>query len=73
LSQAIPINRYSFLDGFRKGLNPSHALRYVFRELAVSYMGRFDLANVDPSESNFDAWARASKQLRPTAPSLRHP
>jgi ribonucleoside-diphosphate reductase alpha chain len=30
-------------------------LDYVFRELAVSYMGRFDLAHVDPSESNFDA------------------
>ena len=25
-------------------------LDYVFRELAVSYMGRFDLAHVDPSE-----------------------
>ena len=30
-------------------------LDYVFRELAVSYMGRFDLAHVDPTESNFDA------------------
>jgi ribonucleoside-diphosphate reductase alpha chain len=30
----------------------------VFRELAVSYMGRFDLAHVDPSESNFDAMGR---------------
>ncbi|MGN6116923.1 MAG: vitamin B12-dependent ribonucleotide reductase, partial [Nitrobacter sp.] len=30
-------------------------LDYVFRELAVSYMGRFDLGHVDPSESNFDA------------------
>ncbi|MBI3700654.1 MAG: vitamin B12-dependent ribonucleotide reductase [Afipia sp.] len=30
-------------------------LDYVFRELAVSYMERFDLAHVDPSESNFDA------------------
>ncbi|QWG20570.1 vitamin B12-dependent ribonucleotide reductase [Bradyrhizobium sediminis] len=28
---------------------------YVFRELAVSYMSRFDLAHVDPTESNFDA------------------
>src|SRR5260370_2823258 len=28
---------------------------YVFRELAVSYMGPFDLAHVDPSETNFDA------------------
>ena len=30
-------------------------LDYVFRELAVSYMSRFDLAHVDPSESGFDA------------------
>ena len=30
-------------------------LDYVFRELAVSYMCRFDLAHVDPSETNFDA------------------
>ncbi len=30
-------------------------LDYVFRELAVSYMSRFDLAHVDPTELNFDA------------------
>jgi ribonucleoside-diphosphate reductase alpha chain len=30
-------------------------LDYVFRELAVSYMSRFDLAHVDPTESQFDA------------------
>jgi ribonucleoside-diphosphate reductase alpha chain len=30
-------------------------LDYVFRELAVSYMSRFDLAHVDPNESSFDA------------------
>src|SRR6185503_16135821 len=30
-------------------------LDYVFRELAVSYMSRYDLAHVDPSETNFDA------------------
>ena len=33
-------------------------LDYVFRELAVSYLTRFDLAHVDPSESNFDALGR---------------
>jgi ribonucleoside-diphosphate reductase alpha chain len=33
-------------------------LDYVFRELAVSYMSRFDLAHVDPSESNFDAMGK---------------
>jgi ribonucleoside-diphosphate reductase alpha chain len=29
-------------------------LDYVFRELAVSYMERFDLAHVDPSQAGFD-------------------
>jgi ribonucleoside-diphosphate reductase alpha chain len=30
-------------------------LDYVFRELAVSYLSRFDLAHVDPGETGFDA------------------
>ena len=30
-------------------------LDYVFRELAISYLERFDLAHVDPSEGSFDA------------------
>ncbi len=30
-------------------------LDYVFRELAVSYLSRFDLAHVDPNETGFDA------------------
>jgi ribonucleoside-diphosphate reductase alpha chain len=30
-------------------------LDYIFRELAISYMGRTDLAHVDPSESAVDA------------------
>src|SRR5262249_51423236 len=29
-------------------------LDYVFRELAVSYLERFDLAHVDPNEGGFD-------------------
>jgi ribonucleoside-diphosphate reductase alpha chain len=35
-------------------------LDYVFRELAVSYLGRFDLAHVDPTEigTGFDALGR---------------
>jgi ribonucleoside-diphosphate reductase alpha chain len=39
-------------------------LDYVFRELAVSYMGRFDLAHVDPSESNFDAIGKGVEEGR---------
>ena len=30
-------------------------LDYVFRELAVSYLGRYDLAHVEPSDVRFDA------------------
>jgi ribonucleoside-diphosphate reductase alpha chain len=37
-------------------------LDYVFRELAVSYLARFDLAHVDPSESNFDALGRGVEE-----------
>ena len=33
-------------------------LDYIFRELAISYMGRGDLAHVDPSESAVDAIGR---------------
>jgi ribonucleoside-diphosphate reductase alpha chain len=43
-------------------------LDYVFRELAVSYMGRFDLAHVDPSESNFDAIGKGVEEGRPPEP-----
>jgi ribonucleoside-diphosphate reductase alpha chain len=48
-------------------------LDYVFRELAVSYMGRFDLAHVDPSESNFDAMGKGVEEGRPPeAPSNKY-
>lgn len=36
-------------------------LDYVFRELAVSYLGRFDLAHVDPSENGYDAIAKSDE------------
>jgi ribonucleoside-diphosphate reductase alpha chain len=37
-------------------------LDYVFRELAVSYMERFDLAHVDPSEVGFDALGKGEDE-----------
>ncbi|MGO4716135.1 vitamin B12-dependent ribonucleotide reductase [Bradyrhizobium sp. 2TAF24] len=40
-------------------------LDYVFRELAVSYMSRFDLAHVDPTESNFDALGKGIDEGKP--------
>jgi len=48
-------------------------LDYVFRELAVSYMGRFDLAHVDPSETNFDAMGRGVEEGKaPEAPNNKY-
>jgi ribonucleoside-diphosphate reductase alpha chain len=38
----------------------------VFRELAVSYMERFDLAHVDPSGEGFDALGKGVEEGRPT-------
>jgi ribonucleoside-diphosphate reductase alpha chain len=44
-------------------------LDYVFRELAVSYLSRFDLAHVDPSDvgSGFDALGRGVEEGKPGA------
>jgi ribonucleoside-diphosphate reductase alpha chain len=45
-------------------------LDYVFRELAVSYLSRFDLAHVDPSETGFDALGKGIEEGKaPDAPS----
>jgi ribonucleoside-diphosphate reductase alpha chain len=37
-------------------------LDYVFRELAVSYLERFDLAHVDPSQTGFDALGKGVEE-----------
>ncbi|MCW5685108.1 MAG: vitamin B12-dependent ribonucleotide reductase [Pseudolabrys sp.] len=42
-------------------------LDYVFRELAVSYLERFDLGHVDPSEGNFDALGKGEQEGRAPA------
>jgi ribonucleoside-diphosphate reductase alpha chain len=48
-------------------------LDYVFRELAVSYMSRFDLAHVDPTESNFDALGKGVEEGKaPGAPATKY-
>ena len=49
--------------------NATSILDYVFRELAVSYMGRFDLAHVDPREANFDALGKGIEEGRAPDPS----
>ena len=40
---------------------------YVFRELAVSYLGRNDLGHVDPNESHFDSLGHGRAELNPIA------
>jgi ribonucleoside-diphosphate reductase alpha chain len=40
-------------------------LDYVFRELAVSYASRFDLAHVEPTEGSFDALGKGVEEGRP--------
>jgi ribonucleoside-diphosphate reductase alpha chain len=42
-------------------------LDYVFRELAVSYMERFDLAHIDPSGESFDALGKGIEEGKPAA------
>jgi ribonucleoside-diphosphate reductase alpha chain len=41
-------------------------LDYVFRELAVSYLSRFDLAHVDPRETSFDALGKGIEEGKPS-------
>jgi len=40
-------------------------LDYVFRELAISYLSRFDLAHVEPSEGGFDQLGRGVEEGKP--------
>src|ERR1700684_2960631 len=48
-------------------------LDYVFRELAVSYLERFDLAHVDPSGEGFDALGKGVEEgKQPEQPSNKY-
>ena len=40
-------------------------LDYVFRELATSYLGRNDLAHVEPNEDRFDSLGRGTDEAEP--------
>ncbi len=42
--------------------NATSILDYVFRELAVSYLGRNDLAHVEPSELGFDSLGKGETE-----------
>ncbi len=43
-------------------------LDYIFRELAVSYLSRFDLAHVEPTETSFDALGKGVEEGKAPAP-----
>jgi len=49
-------------------------LDYVFRELAVSYLDRFDLAHVDPAAigTGFDALGRGVEEGKPASPASKY-
>jgi len=48
-------------------------LDYVFRELAVSYLSRFDLAHVEPAETSFDALGKGVVEGKlPREPASRY-
>ncbi len=47
-------------------------LDYVFRELAVSYLERFDLAHVDPTDGGFDALGKGVEEGKPSPASTRY-
>jgi ribonucleoside-diphosphate reductase alpha chain len=47
-------------------------LDYVFRELAVSYLERFDLAHVEPTEGGFDALGRGVEEGKPGPAATRY-
>ncbi len=46
--------------------NATSILDYVFRELAVSYLGRYDLAHVDPSEADNAALGKGVDEGKPS-------
>jgi ribonucleoside-diphosphate reductase alpha chain len=47
-------------------------LDYVFRELAVSYLDRFDLAHVDPTQAGFDALGKGVEEGKPVASAAKY-
>src|SRR5207253_2974940 len=47
-------------------------LDYVFRELAVSYLERFDLAHIEPTDSGFDALGKGVEEGKPSAAATKY-
>ena len=77
LQYGVPLDEYvdaftftrfepaGFVQGNDAIKNATSILDYVFRELAISYLGRNDLAHIDPSEIGHDVLGRGEDQGRP--------
>ena len=50
--------------------NATSILDYIFRELAVSYLGRYDLAHVTPNESGLTTLGKGEDAEKPSANSI---
>src|SRR5262249_39826680 len=48
--------------------NATSIIDYIFRELAISYLGRHDLAHIQPSEIGFDAMGKGIADGKAPAP-----
>ncbi|MGO9944728.1 MAG: vitamin B12-dependent ribonucleotide reductase, partial [Rhodoblastus sp.] len=57
-----------FVQGNDAIKNATSVLDYIFRELAISYLGRNDLAHVDPSDIGHDALGKGDEQSRAPQP-----
>ncbi|CAH1670097.1 vitamin B12-dependent ribonucleotide reductase [Chelatococcus asaccharovorans] len=53
-----------FVAGNQSIKNATSILDYIFRELAISYLSRYDLAHVDPSEIGFDVIGKGENQAK---------
>jgi ribonucleoside-diphosphate reductase alpha chain len=79
LQYGVPLDEYvdaftftrfepaGFVQGNDAIKNATSILDYVFRELAISYLGRNDLAHVDPSDIGATAIGRGEDQSRAPA------
>jgi ribonucleoside-diphosphate reductase alpha chain len=78
LQYGVPLDEYvdaftftrfepaGFVQGNDYIKNATSILDYVFRELAISYLGRYDLAHIDPSEIGHDVIGSGKDQGKPT-------
>jgi len=57
-----------FVQGNDSIKNATSILDYVFRELAISYLGRYDLAHIDPSEIGHDVMGKGEDQSKLSSP-----